>query len=219
MEKQLAPISNEHLDKIKKWLGSGAINIFGLPFAGKDTHGHELSKLLDAPLLSSGQIFRNSKSLLSPEDQEILDTGGLPPSDVFFKMVTPYLSNPEFDGKPLILSSVGRWVGEEQGILKATEAAGHPIKAVVYLHVSEDVLFKRRAASEENGDRGNRPEDAEHILETRINEFNTKTLPVIEVYRDMGLLIEVNSDAEKSEVIRNILSRLFVAALSEENAS
>jgi adenylate kinase len=206
------PISTDHLEKIKKWLGSGAINIFGLPFAGKDTHGHELSGLFDAPLLSSGQIFRNSKALMSPEDQQILDTGGLPPSDVFFKMVTPYLSNPEFDGKPLILSSVGRWVGEEQGILKASEAAGHPIKAVVYLHVSEDVLYKRRAASEEKGDRGDRPEDAEHILKTRIEEFNSKTLPVIEVYRDLGLLIEVNSDAEKMEVIQNILGRLFMVA-------
>ena len=210
------PISADHLEKIKKWLGTGAINIFGLPFAGKDTHGHTLSKLFDAPLLSSGQIFRDSKALMTPEDVEILDTGGLPPTDVFNKMVTPYLSKPEFDGKPLILSSVGRWIGEEQIVLQASEAADHPIKAVVYLHLSESMVYTRRAASEENGDRGNRPEDAEHILETRINEFNTKTLPVIEVYRDQGLLIEVNSDAEKSEVLRNILSRLFVAASTDE---
>jgi adenylate kinase len=206
-----SPISDQHLQAIKDWLGSGSINIFGLPFAGKDTHGHELAKLFDATLLSSGQVFRDGKDLLTPEDRETLDTGGLPPSDVFLRMFTPYLSKAEYDGKPLILSSVGRWIGEEQGILQAAEAANHPIKAVVYLHLAEDVVYKRLAASQEIGDR-TRPEDAEHLLATRINEFNNKTLPVIEVYRDLGLLIEVNSDADKNEVLENILARLFMAA-------
>ncbi len=205
------PISPDHLDKIKKWLGSGAINIFGLPFAGKDTHGRELSQLFDAPLLSSGEVFRSSKDLLTPEDRETLDTGGLPPSDVFLKLFTPYFAKEEFTGRPLILSSVGRWIGEEQGILQAAEDSGHPIKAVVYLHLSEEVVRQRLKKSLQLGDRI-RPEDSEEHISTRIAEFNNKTLPVIEVYRDMGLLIEVNSDAEKSEVLENILARLFMAA-------
>ncbi len=204
-------ISADHLDKIKKWLGNGSINIFGLPFAGKDTHGHKLSKLFDAPLLSSGEVFRNSRDIMSAEDQETLDTGGLPPSDVFLKLFTPYFSKSEFEGKPLILSSVGRWIGEEQGIIRAARDSGHPIKAVVYLHLSEDIVRKRLKKSQELGDRI-RPEDSAEHLETRITEFNAKTLPVIEKYREMGLLIEVNSDAEKSEVLENILARLFVLA-------
>lgn len=210
------PISVDHLDKIKKWLGSGAINIFGLPFAGKDTHGRELSQLFDAPLLSSGEVFRSSKDLLSPEDRETLDTGGLPPSDVFLKLFTPYFKKPEFDNHPLILSSVGRWIGEEQGVLNAAEESGHPVRAVVYLHLKEATVYERQAASKEIGDRGNRPEDAVHILETRIQEFNEKTMPVINVYRDKGLLIEVDSDASKDEVLKSILARLFMVASSEE---
>jgi len=210
------PISPDHLDKIKKWLGSGAINIFGLPFAGKDTHGRELSKLFDAPLLSSGEVFRNSRDILSAKDQETLDTGGLPPSDVFLRLFTPYFAKSEFDGKPLILSSVGRWIGEEQGILQAAEDSGHPIRAVVYLHLKEATVYERQAASKEIGDRGERPEDAVHILETRINEFNEKTLPVINVYREKGLLIEVDSDASKEEVLKSILARLFMVASNEE---
>lgn len=214
MEKR--PISTDHLDKIKKWLGTGAINIFGLPFAGKDTHGRELSHLFDAPLLSSGEVFRNSE--LDEETKHILDSGGLPPSEVFFKIFTPYLSKQEYDGHPLILSSVGRWIGEEQGIIEASAAAGHPIKAVIYLHLNEDMVHKRFKASLDIGDRGDRADDDEHKLETRINEFNAKTLPVIEVYRKMGLLIEVNSDAEKGEVLESILARLFMTASNENNS-
>lgn len=205
-----ALLSPEHLSLIKTWIGSGSINIFGLPFAGKDTHGSTLASLFDAPLLGGGDILRNS--IIPPEVKADLDAGKLIPTDQYLNIVTPYLSKPEFDGRPLILSSVGRWIGEEQGVLQATEASGHPIRAVIYLHAAEDLVMKRWELSQATGDRGVRADDAAHILETRIQEFNEKTLPVIEVYRQKGLLIEVNSDAAKHEVIENILGRLIMLA-------
>lgn len=210
MEKEKLPISADHLEKIKKWLGSGAINIFGLPFAGKDTHGRELSELFNAPLLSSGDAFRNAQ--LDPNIKQILDDGVLPPSDIFFEIFTPYLTNPEYIGRPLILSSVGRWIGEEQGVIDITEKAGHPIKAVIYLTLDEDKVHQRFEKSRELGDRGERADDEAHKLDTRIEEFKNKTMDVLHVYDDMGLLIEINSDAQKEEVLKSILARLFVLA-------
>lgn len=206
-------ISDEQLNKIKSWLGAGSINIFGLPFAGKDTHGDVLAELFDAPMLSSGKIIRESE--MPDELRRNLDAGMLFPTDEFRRLVTPYLGRDEFAGRPLILSSVGRWIGEEQGILQATEAAGHPTKAAVYLQLNEEVAHERLARSQEVGDREDRADDAEHILDTRIEEFNTKTLPVIEVYRKLGLLIEVNSEAERHEVLENILARLYMRATEE----
>lgn len=200
----------EQVAIIKTWLGSGSINIFGLPYAGKDTHGSTLAELLDAPLLSGGDILRNSE--IPPEVKKDLDAGILVPTGDYLRIVTPYLKKPEFEGKPLILSSVGRWIGEEEGVIAATNTSGHPIKAVVYLHLSEHTMKKRWAKSQEKEDRGNRADDAEHVIDTRIQEFYAKTLPVVEVYRQQGLLIEVNSDADKDEVFKNILSRLFSRA-------
>lgn len=208
MEK--SPISTDHLEIIKRWLGAGAINIFGLPFAGKDTHGRELALLLDASLLGSGDILR--KSDLPPDVKAINESGVLPPSDIFLKFFTPHLSREEFAGKPLILSSVGRWIGEEKGIIQASKKAGHPIKAVVYLRLAEDLVHQRFEASRQTGDRGERADDNLQKLEIRIDEFNKKTLPVIEEYRNMGMLIEINSDADRQEVLENILARLFVVA-------
>lgn len=203
-------LSQRPLSTIKEWLGDGSINIFGLPFSGKDTHGNVLAQIFDAPMLSSGDILRNSD--ISPELRRSLDAGDLFPTDEFRRIVTPYLGNSEFDGHPLILSSVGRWIGEEQGIIAAAQASGHPIKAAIYLHAGEEVVYRRFAKSQEKGDRAGRADDDKTVLVNRINEFNTKTLPVIEVYRQMGLLIEINSDAEKHEVLESILARLFLAA-------
>lgn len=206
-------LSKEHLDAITSWLGNGSINIFGLPFAGKDTHGHTLAKLFNAPLLSSGDIFRNS--IIPARAKAEMEAGRLIPSEDFIEIITPYLSKEEFAEGPLILSSVGRWIGEEQGVIGATKASHHPIKATIYLHLSEAVVYERHKKAAEEGDRGERADDAEHLLATRIDEFNKKTLPVIETYRQKGLLIEVNSDAPKHEVMENVLARLLMLATDD----
>ena len=207
-------ISDEHLEIIKTWLGSGSINIFGLPFAGKDTHGHVLASLLGAKLLSGGDILRNS--VIPPHVKAELDAGKLIPTEDYLRIVTPYLSQDDFQGAPLILSSVGRWIGEEVGVIEATAASQHPIKAVLYLPLSEDSLFTRWEKSQIAGDRGGRTDDSDReTVATRIAEFNEKTLPVIEEYRKRGLLIEVNSDATKQEVVENIFARLLMLATTD----
>lgn len=211
-------LSPEQLALVKAWLGTGSINIFGLPFAGKDTHGATLSQIFDAPLLGGGDILRGSYDYMSPEVRKDFDGGKLFPPDEYLRIVTPYLSKPEFTDRSLILSSVGRWIGEEQGVIKATEASNHPTKAVIYLTISEEVLHARWEKSQQAGDRGGRADDAQHVLETRIHEFRTKTLPVIEVYRQKDLLIEINSDADKQEVLESIFARLLVLATSHAAA-
>ena len=203
-------LTDRQLLDVKRWLGTGSINIFGLPFAGKDTHGNELAKIFDAPLLGGGDILRNST--IPPELQASLDAGNLFPTDEYMRIVTPYLSKEEFSGKPLILSSVGRWIGEEQGVIAAAKNSNHPLCAVIYLSMDERTLFDRWEKSQSHGDREGRADDAAHVLENRINEFNQKTLPVIEVYRKLGLLVEVSSEASKDEVLASILSRLHSLA-------
>ena len=90
-------ISHDHLSAIKSWLGSGSINIFGLPYAGKDTHGGTLSQLFEAPLLGGGDILRNS--IIPPELQKDLDAGMLFPTPHYLRIVTPYLSKPELENR------------------------------------------------------------------------------------------------------------------------
>jgi cytidylate kinase len=48
----------QKIEIIKNWLGTGSINVFGLPFSGKDTVGIRLAELLGAKFLSSGLILR-----------------------------------------------------------------------------------------------------------------------------------------------------------------
>ena len=51
-------IMDEKIATIKQWLGTGSINIFGLPMSGKDTQGIKLAEALNGKFLSSGMIIR-----------------------------------------------------------------------------------------------------------------------------------------------------------------
>ena len=203
-------ITDTDLEKIKQWLGTGAINIFGLPFAGKDTHGHQLAELFGASIMGGGEILRNS--VIPPHVREIIDSGKLAPTEDYVRIVLPYLSRSEFANRPLILSSVGRWHGEEPGVIEAAKAAEHPIKAVLFLSVSEDVAHQRFLESREDEVRGVRTDDTEHTLRTRFDEFEQKTLPVIDFYREKGVLIEVDGNPPKDEVHETILLGLLKLA-------
>ena len=206
-------LSDTELQTIKQWLGTGSINIFGLPFSGKDTHGHQLAELFNASIMGGGDILRNS--VIPQHVQELLDAGKLTPIEDYIRIVTPYLSCEEFADKPLILSSVGRWHGEEPGVMSAATAAGHPMKAAIYLVVSEATALKRFQASREDEKRGVRADDAEHILATRFAEFHNKTLPVIDFYRDKGMVIEVDGNPPKAQVHQAILRGLYEFATRE----
>jgi len=195
---------------IKEWLGTGSINIFGRPFAGKDTHGRELVALFGGVLLGGGDILRNSEV---PEHvKELTRAGRLAPTEDYIRIVLPYLSQDEFAQKPLILSSVGRWHGEEQGVLEATEAAGHKTKAVLYLDISEKAVRERWRAKDHVGERGERHDDTEEILEIRLAEYKEKTLPVIDFYRNTDLLIEIDSTLDKRTVLDLIIDQLYQRA-------
>ena len=198
--------NNEQISVIKDWLGSGSINIFGRPFAGKDTQGAYMAKIFDTRLIGGGEVLRSNN--IPERAQECLRTGRLIPSDDYVTIVHPFLSQPSLVGKPLILSSIGRWHGEEPGVIKALKQSNHDLMAVVYLDISSDDSYDRWKAREIINDRQHRNDDTEEILKTRFDEFKQKTIPVIDYYRSMGLLIEIDGKRTRDEVAQDILDAL-----------
>ena len=198
--------------KLTQWLGHGSINIFGRPFAGKDTQAAKLATLFNATVLGGGDILRNSTI---PEHVDAaLKRGELIPSDDYVNIVLPYLSKEEFTGRPLLLSSVGRWFGEEDGVIEALQSADHVLKVVIYLDISEATVLERWKQLEHNDDRGGRHDDTPDILKKRLLEYKEKTLPVLESYKSKGLLLVIDGTQSPEAVYSDILDKL--AALSNQ---
>lgn len=196
----------ERLQTIKTWLGTGSINIFGLPMSGKDTVGVELAEKLGAKFLSSGIIARAMEKSLN---QDLTGAGKLMPSNIFYEWVLPYFEKPELSSFGLVLSSVGRWEGEEDQVMSVAKASGHPIKATVMLQLSEQDVMDRWEAAKLLGDRGLRNDDMDpQVLQTRIEEYRTKTLPVLKHYQSLGLLVPVRATASREQVFANVVEAL-----------
>ena len=106
------------------------------------------------------------------------------------------------------MSSVGRWHGEEKGVLGATSESNHPLKAVIYLALSEPEVRERWEQTHTTSDRGVRHDDTAEVLEVRLEEYRDKTLPVIEFYREKGLLIEIDAAQTPERVMESIITEL-----------
>lgn len=201
------------IDAFKQWLGTGSINIFGLPMSGKDTVGERLAKILGARFLSSGAIIRQVETELS---QNMTGDGALIPTNQFYDIVLPYFERKELEGLPLVLSSVGRWNGEETKVISVAKHSGHPIKAAIFLELPETEAKVRRATAIATGERGARADDTtEDIFNTRLAEFRSKTIPVLRHYQKLGLLITVNGAQSREAVFTEVLQRLI--AFSKSN--
>ena len=93
--------------------------------------------------------------------------------------------------------------------MEAAKNGGHEIKAVVLLDLTEADVKNRFEAAKKLNDRGERADDANlEIFETRIREFNEKTVPVLNHYDELKLLIRVPADGSRDEVYSSVIDKL-----------
>jgi len=201
---------DEQVETIKRWLNTGAINIFGLPFAGKDTQCKILAEILGGSVISSGDVLRHDHG--HQKVQELMAAGEIIPSELFEEIVVPYLKRPEFEGKPLILSEVGRMEGEDQAIVRATENTGHPQKAVILLNLLDDEVWRRFEVAQVERDRDDRADDNRAVLQTRLDSYHQNVEAVLNRYRSIGLLSEVDGSLSREEVTKEIINVLTAKA-------
>jgi adenylate kinase len=197
---------------IKEWLGTGSVNIFGLPMSGKDTLGVRLAEAIQGKFLSSGLIIRANEELTR---QHYTEKGDLAPTEVFNSWVLPSFDKEDLKRFPLVLSSIGRWSGEEDSVMEKAASSGHPIKAVIILNISEADVQERWQAVSVLKDRGTRYDDSDPaIFQNRINEFRTKTAPVLVHYQQLGLVVEVRADMDRDAVFAELINKLYFYAVN-----
>ena len=187
--------------------------IMGPPGAGKGTQAQHIGTRYSIPAISTGDIFRANVSAGTPLGQEAkryMDAGEYVPDEVTNLMVRDRIDQPDaergflLDGYPRTVSQVE----ELDGMIKFT---GHRLDAVVVLTVDADEIVQRllqRAALE------GRADDTEEVIRRRQELYTEQTAPLIEVYRDRGLLVEVDGMGEVDEVTARTLTALETIAES-----
>jgi len=181
--------------------------IMGPPGAGKGTQATHVADHFAIPAISTGDIFRANATAGTPlgqEAQRYMDAGEYVPDEVTNLMVRHRIDEPDaepgflLDGFPRTLAQVE----ELDGMIAFT---GHRLDAVVVLTVdAEEIVGRLLQRSEVEG----RTDDTADVIRRRQELYAEETAPLVEVYRDRGLLIEIDGMGEVDLVTERILTAL-----------
>lgn len=185
--------------------------IMGPPGAGKGTQAKGLAERYGIPAISTGDIFRGiakadpeQASPLALEIKQIMNSGGYISDDITNDIVAERLAEPDAaDG--FLLDGYPRTTGQVDALDAKLAESGQKLDAVVSLTAETDELVQRllkRAEIE------GREDDTEDAIRTRQATYLEQTEPLLAVYRERGLLVEVDGMGDIDEVGQRIADAL-----------
>jgi adenylate kinase len=161
------------------------IVLVGPPGAGKGTQAARLAERLDAPHISTGDIFRENmknETELGKEAQRYVDAGDLVPDEVTVKMVKDRLAQPDA-AEGFLLDGFPRNTAQAQELETVLGELGQRLDAVLVFEVEDEELVKRLTA------RG-RSDDTEETIRHRQEVYRSETEPLIEHYSDIAVRVD-----------------------------
>ena len=183
--------------------------LMGPPGAGKGTQAKGVADHFGIPALSTGDIFRANVSQGTPlgiEAKRFMDAGEYVPDEVTNLMVRNRIDEDDaapgflLDGYPRTLAQVT----ELDGMIEFT---GHRLDAVVVLTVDSEELVQRLL---QRAQTDGRADDTEDVIRRRQEVYVEQTEPLIGVYRERGILVEVDGMGEVDDVTARIFDALDV---------
>ncbi len=178
----------------------------GPPGAGKGTQSQRLLKYLGVPHVSTGDILREAvrnKTRQGALAEKYMDEGSLVPDPIIIDLVGKRLDENDCQGGYL-LDGFPRTLGQARALDVFLTDHGKPLDGVLELKVDENVLVQRLAG------RG-RSDDEPQVIRQRFHTYRERTEPLLDYYRERGLLetiIGVGMQDEVFDRIRRALERL-----------
>ena len=177
------------------------------PGAGKGTQGDRLAEVYDVPHLATGDMLRRHVAEHTPvglEAKRFMDGGELVPDRLVVDLVARHLAGPE----PLpgfVLDGFPRTLPQAKTAYDWGRAHDRTFDAVVSLDVPEDELVRRLL---ERGRRAGRTDDTEDTIRRRLTVYKKNTQPLLDFYRDRGVLLEIDGTGTVEEVTTRIRDAL-----------
>jgi len=180
--------------------------IMGPPGAGKGTQAALLASHYAIPAVSTGDIFRAMKTADTPlarQVREIMDSGGYVSDEITNEIVADRLA--QVDCVPgFLLDGYPRTLAQVETLDQFLHGRGEHLDAVISLVADEDEVVSRllRRAHTDG-----RADDREDTIRVRQHVYHDQTAPLLKLYADRGLLLEVDGLGPVDEVS----GRLFTA--------
>lgn len=194
------------------------IVFLGAPGSGKGTQAARLKTELGLAHISTGDLLRAQVKAGTPlgvQAKAVMDRGHLVSDDIMLGMLEQRVA--QDDAKPgFILDGYPRNIAQCRALEALLERLGQPLDCAILLSVPEGMLFDRlagRAKAE------GRHDDNPDTVRERLRVYRVDTAPIIEHFRDEGLLIEVDGVGTMDEVDARISGAVRTCATQARAAS
>jgi len=177
--------------------------IFGAPGAGKGTQATRIAQSLGIPAISTGDIFRHNiknETALGLQVKEILASGAYVPDEVTNAIVRDRLAQPDA-AAGFLLDGYPRTQAQVAELADMLSTAGTGLDAVLELTVNTDEVVQRLLKRAEIDGRA---DDTEDVIRHRLKVYNEETAPLAALYRERGLLRQVDGMGEMDAVTERL---------------
>lgn len=189
--------------------GSGAsarFLIVGPQGSGKGTQGVVVAEAFGVPSVSTGDVFRANISggtELGEKVKSIVEAGDLVPDELTTELVRDRLAQPDAV-RGFLLDGYPRNQGQLDDLDEFLRSRDESLDAVIELIVPRDESVRRlHQRAVEQG----RNDDTEEIIANRLAIYERETAPILGVYRDRGIVADIDGVGSLDEVT----SRIFAA--------
>jgi len=185
--------------------------LMGPPGSGKGTQASVIAARVGVPTISTGDIFRINVSRETPlglEAKRYMDAGEYVPDEVTNLMVCDRIAEADAqDG--FLLDGYPRTVAQVEELDAMLSAHDQTIDAVLVLTVDQDEIVQRllrRAGTQ------GRVDDTEDVVRHRQDVYAEQTAPLIDVYADRGLLLQIDGMGSVDQVSARVFDALETRA-------
>lgn len=204
--------------------GAETLIIIGAPGSGKDTQAEFLVEALGYQEISSGQLVRQ-RAQHDDELKKTLDSGGLVEDGIVDdEIISVFALLPE--EQPVILNGYPRTKEQAERLEVILTENNRKVDRVIYIKVNDQSLIKRigkrRVCSscghftddaylkcqECGGELLMRDDDKPESVKRRLELFHKETEPVVNYYKELGVLSEVDGNPT-IEVVRESVKKVL----------
>lgn len=217
--------------------------LLGPPGSGKGTQGERLQEDFQLPYYATGDILRaavRDRTELGKTAKEYMDRGDLVPDGVIIGVITERIQDPEAaDG--FILDGFPRTLPQAEALDAELEKLGRGLSAALLIDVPDEEVVRRlggRRICAKNGSHifhvdfdppkepdvcdidGSRllvrDDDKPEVIRHRLDQYHSKTEPLVDYYEEKGLLRRVDGSPSPDEVGDRIRALLATLRMEED---